>query len=96
MSGGDCLPAFRSGTVPTPSTKKAQVCKRHAWALDAWSLALFQLINQFVYFVSAPFRIIKGKFRNHISYMGIANMIKNVTVMSTSPVNRVNTKRGDT
>ena len=50
-----------------------------------------RLINQVVYSVSAPFRIIKGKFRNHISYMGIANMIKNVTVMSTSPVSRVNT-----
>ena len=55
-----------------------------------------QPINQVVYFVSAPFPIIKGLFSTHISYMGIANMIKNVTVMSTSPVNRVNTKRGDT
>ena len=55
-----------------------------------------QLINQVVYSVSAPFPIIKGWFKIHISYMGIANMIKNVIVMSTSPVNRVNTKRGDT
>ena len=58
--------------------------------------SLLQLIVQEVVSVSAPFPIIKGFFNTHISCMGIANMIKNAIVMSTSPVNRVNTKRGDT
>jgi len=53
-------------------------------------------VSQEILSVSSPFPIRKGLFTTHISYMGIANMIKNVTVISTSPVNRVTTKRGDT
>ena len=49
----------------------------------------------FIRYSESP-RIIKGWFKIHISYMGITNMIKNAIVMSTSPVNRVITKRGDT
>ena len=40
--------------------------------------------------------IIKGRFKIHISYMGIPNMIRNVANMRISPVSIVTTKKGDT
>ena len=89
-------PGIKERDFSRSFNKKAQVCLRHAWALDAWSLALLQLINQEIYSVSAPFRIMRGCLKTHISYMGIANMIMNEIVMSTSPVNSVTTKREDT
>ena len=46
ISGGGCLPASRSESFPLPQQKKPKDADLQAWALDAWSLALLQLIKQ--------------------------------------------------